>query len=81
MNRTYTSITVLAMVLIAVGLCVRHTIEFRELLDTLSIAAIFTIEGVVAGAVVASIVSLLRRRFARQKKPVSRRPIAVAVQA
>ena len=80
MNRTNTSIAVLAMVLVAVGLCVRHTLEFRELLDTFSIATFLTIEGIVAGAIIASSVSLIRKRYVRQKKPITRRPVAEAVQ-
>jgi hypothetical protein len=80
MNRTYTSIVVLTLVLVAVGVCLAYTIEFRELLSTSTIGFLFTAEGIVAGVCIASVASLLRKRFARQKRPVSRRPIAAAVQ-
>ena len=81
MNRTFTCLTVLAMMLLADALCVKQTIEFREMLESSSIATLLSIEGIVAGIIVASSGSLLRKRFARQKKPVSRRPVAAAVQA
>ena len=81
MNRTFTCITVLAMVLVAVGVCVKQTIEFRGLLESSTIAMLFTAEGITAGMAIASCVSLLRRRFARQKKPLSRRPVPASVQA
>ena len=81
MNNTFTCLTVLAMLLIADALCVKQTIEFRELLASSSIAMLLSIEGIAAGTFVASGVSLLRKRYVRQKKPVSRRPVAAAVQA
>ena len=81
MNRTHTSIAVLTMVLIAIGVCLAYTIEFREMLSTSTIAFLFTAEGIVAGMAIASGVSLVRKRFARQKKPISRQPVASAVQA
>ncbi|MDI1241328.1 MAG: hypothetical protein PSX80_05345 [bacterium] len=81
MNRTYTSIAVLAMVLVAVGVCLAYTIEFRERLSTLTIAIVFTAEGIVAGVAIASGLSLLRRRYAMREKPVNPRPVGAAVQA
>lgn len=81
MNRTLTCLTVLAMTLFADALCIKQTIESRELLETSSVAMLLSIEGIAAGIFIASSVSLLRKRFVRQKRPVSRRPVAVAVQA
>jgi hypothetical protein len=69
------------MMLLADALCIKQTIEFRELLASSSMAMLLSSEGIAAGILVASIGSLLRRRFVRQKKPVSRRPVAAAVQA
>ena len=69
------------MMLLADALCIKQTIEFREMLAGSSIAMLLSTEGIGAGIVVASSVSLLRKRFARQKKPVSRRPVAAAAQA
>ena len=81
MNRMFTCLTVLIMLLLADVLCIKQTIEFRGALENSSIAMLFSIEGFVAGVLVASSVSLLRKRFVRQKRPVSRGPVAVAVQA
>lgn len=81
MNNTFTCLTVLAMMLLADALCIRQTIEFRDLLEGSSIAMLLGAEGIVGGIFVASGASLLRKRFARQKKPVSRRPVAAAAQA
>jgi len=81
MNRTSTCIAVIGMLLLADALCIKQTIEYRDLLRSSSIATLLSIEGIVAGIFVASSVSLIRKRFDRQKKPVSRRPVAAAVQA
>ena len=81
MNRTFTCLTVLALMLLADALCIKQTIEFREMLASSSMAMLLSIEGITAGVLVASSGSLLRKRFARQKKPVSRRPVAAAAQA
>ena len=81
MNKTLTCISVLAMMLLADALCIKQTIEFREMLASSSMAMLLSIEGITAGILVASSGSLLRRRFARQKKPVSRRPVAATAQA
>lgn len=81
MNNTFTCLAVLAMMLLADSLCIKQTIEFRELLASSSMAILLSIEGIAAGIFVASSGSLLRKRFARQKKPISRRPVAAAAQA
>lgn len=81
MNRTFTCIAVLGMMLLADDLCIKQTIEFRELFSSSSIAMLLSIEGIAAGIFVASGVSLIRKRFARQKKPVNGRPVAAAAQA
>ena len=76
-NNTFTCLTVLTMLLLADGLCILQTMEFGGA----STSWLLTVEGTAAGAIMASGIQLLRKRFARQKKPVSRRPIAAAVQA
>ncbi|MEQ1762191.1 MAG: hypothetical protein ABL984_03490 [Pyrinomonadaceae bacterium] len=81
MNKTLTCISVLAMMLLADALCIKQTIEFRELIANSTMAVLLSVEGTAAGIFVASAVSLLRKQFVRQKKPVSRRPVAAAVQA
>ena len=79
MNRTLSCVTVLAMILAAVGVCVKQTIEFSEAMESSTLAASLGIEGVAAGILIASSISLLRKRYARQKKPLSRRPIPAIV--
>jgi len=81
MNKTFTCLTILAMMLVADALCIKQTIEFRDLIANSTMAVLLSFEGVAAGIFTASSVSLLRKRFARQKKPVSRRPVAAAAQA
>ena len=81
MNRTFTCIAVLGMALVAVGVCLGYTIEFRGSLDNWMIAVLFTLEGIAAGVIIASGVSLVRKRFARQKRRVSRRPVGAIVRA
>lgn len=77
MNKLFTCLTILTMLLLADALCIIQTIQFGGP----STAILLGAEGVVAGLFAASMISLLRKRFARQKKPLSRRPVAVAVQA
>ena len=81
MNKNFTCLAILGMMLMADALCIKQTIEFRELLEGTSMALLLSAEGIAAGIFIASSGSLLRKRFARQKKPVSRRPIAEAARA
>ena len=73
MNRTFSTLAVLAMLLVAVGLCAMQTYNAREGVDSRTVTLLFAAEGLVAGLVIASAVSLLRRRFARQPKGKSTR--------
>jgi hypothetical protein len=81
MNRTFTCLTVLGMMLLADALCIKQTVDYRGLFDSSTIAILLTVEGIAAGIFIASGFSLIRKRFARQKKPVTRRPLAAAAQA
>lgn len=81
MNRRFTCLAVLALLLVADALCIRQTLEFRSALDSSSLATLLTAEGIAAGVFVASSISLIRKRFARRKKPVTRRPVPAAVGA
>jgi len=81
MNRMFTCLAVLALLLLADALCIKQTLEFRAALESSSLAMLLSAEGIAGGIFVASIISLIRKRFARQKKPVTRRPVAAAVQA
>ena len=80
MNRTFSTLTVLVMLLLAVGLCVKQTFDARGVVDDRTMTLLFSAEGLVAGLVIAAAVTLLRRRFARQstEKP-SRRQVPAAV--
>lgn len=80
MNRTFTGLSVLVMMLLADALCIKQTIEFRGALESSTLAVLLSVEGIVAGVLIASSVSLLRKRFV-SKRPVSRHPVAVTVQA
>ena len=74
MNRTFSTLTVLVMLLLAVGLCVKQTFDARGTVDDGTLTMLFSAEGLVAGLVIAAAVSLLRSRYARQKneKPTRR---------
>ena len=78
MNRMFTTLLVLALVLIAVALCIKQTIDFRDEFSGLTAALLFSAEGLFGGGIIAASFSLLRKRFARQKKPVTRRPVPAA---
>ena len=67
MNRTFSTLAVLAMLLLAVALCAKQTFDARGLVDGRTVTLLFAAEGLVAGLVIASAVSVLRRRFARPK--------------
>ena len=79
MNRNLSCLAIFALLTAAVGICIKQTIEFRELLENSSLAILLAAEAAVAGALIATGISLVRRKFARQKKPVSRGPVAAAV--
>ena len=81
MNKTFTCLSILSLALLALALCIKQTFEIRELMAGSSLAIIVTLEGLAAGFMIASAVSLLRKRFARQKKPASRQPIAEVARA
>jgi hypothetical protein len=78
MNRTFTTLLVLALVLVAVALCVKQTIDFRDEFSGTTAALLFSGEGIFGGGIVAASFSLIRKRFARQKKPITHRPVAAA---
>jgi hypothetical protein len=73
MNRIFSTITVLAMLLLAIGLCVKQTFDAWGVADDRTVALLFAAEGIVAGLVIATGGYLLRNRFARQKEEKPRR--------
>lgn len=77
MNRTNSCVAVLLFLLVAVAICIGQTIESRELLSGPALALMFTGEGIAAGLLISTSISILRKRFARQKKPFSRQPVPV----
>ena len=80
MNRRLSTLMVLAMLLVAVGLCAKQTFDAREFAGPLAVTLMFAAEAVVAGFVLAAAVTLLRNRAGRQKKPISRRrPVPATV--
>lgn len=80
MNRTFSTITVLAMLLIAVGLCVKQTIDAQEAISGQAISLLYAAEAVVGGLVIVAAVTLLRQRFARNKTMrTSRRQVPAIV--
>ena len=80
MNRTFSTIAVLAMLLVAVALCAKQTFDARGLVDDWTMTLLFIAEGLVAALVLASGASVLRRRFARQpKEKTNRRQVPATV--
>lgn len=81
MNRTLSCISIFVLLMIAVGVCVKQTVEFSDKLDGSTFALLLGAEAGVAVALAASGISLFRRRFARRKEPVTRRPAVEVVRA
>lgn len=54
MNRTFSSIAVLSLMLFAVAICVKQTIDFRELIAGSTSAMLLSAEGISAGLLIAS---------------------------
>ena len=80
MNRTFSTLAVLAMLLVAVGLCALQTYGARGIVDGSTVTLLFAAEGLVAGLVIASAVSLLRKRFSRKpKEKATRRQVPATV--
>jgi uncharacterized protein YacL len=79
MNRTFSTLAVLAMLLIATALCAMQTYDAREVVDAKTVTLLFAAEGLVAGLVIASAISVLRRRFARPQKQATRRQVPATV--
>ena len=80
MNRTFSTLAVLAMLLLATALCALQTYEARGTVDGRTVTLLFAAEGLVAGLVLASAASLLRKRFARQpKEKATRRQVPATV--
>jgi len=57
---------------------VKQTIDVRESITGAAAAMLFSIEGVLAGLLIAPVITILRKRSARKKKPVSCRSVPVA---
>ena len=79
MNRTFSTLAVLAMLLIATALCATQTYDAREAVDSRTVTLLFTVEGIIAGLVIASAISVLRRRFARPQKQATRQQVPATV--
>ena len=75
MNRTLSCSLVIGLLLAAIAICIKQTLDLSGQIANSSLALILSGEGVIVGALIASAVTLFRRRFARQKKPATRRPI------
>jgi hypothetical protein len=81
MNRTLSCALVIWLLIVALAFCIRQTIEISGEIANSSLALLLSVEGIAVGTLVASAITLLRKRFARQKKPVSRRPVAEVARA
>lgn len=73
MNRTFSTIAVLAMLLIAIALCAKQTFDARGVVDDWTLTLLFISEGLVAALVLVSGATVLRRRFVREPKEKSGR--------
>ena len=79
MNRTFSTLAVLVMLLVATALCAIQTYDARGIVDSRTVTLLFAVEAIVAGLVIASAISVLRRRFARPQKQTIRRQVPATV--
>jgi hypothetical protein len=64
MNRRFSTIAVLGLLLIGLAVCLKQTLDFYDDLSV-SVSSVFlTAEAILAAIIFASVVLLLRRRFA-----------------
>jgi hypothetical protein len=75
MNKFFASMTVLVLMLFAVGICLRQTLRYSDELGSAGMA-LFVVEVTIAGGLIASI-SLLLIRQARKKRSTTREGFAV----
>jgi hypothetical protein len=66
MNRLFSTLAVLAMMLIADAICVGETLSARQALGENVTAALLVLEGVVGLGIIVGSVILLRRHYVRE---------------
>ena len=78
MNRFFSTLAVLTMALVAVAICVRHTVDIRGTLDETTTIVLFVAEAVAAVCIVAAGGWLVRMEFLRHKIMPTRRRFEIA---
>ena len=76
MNRIHSTLTVFLMGLVAIGICLRQTIDVSDSLDSTTTATLIFIEAVVVVVILAIVFSLLKRILAG--RAIVSRPIRFA---
>ena len=78
MNRCFSTLAVLTMALVAVGVCVSHTFDIRGSLDETTTIVLFVAEALAAACIVAAGGWLVRREFLRHKDMPTRSRFEIA---
>lgn len=66
MNRSFSTLTILAMVLLAIAICIRQTLEVGESLTGATATTLIVVQSVLAVSVFAVAVLLIRSEYARR---------------
>ena len=73
MKRNETILVICGLLLLADYLCFMQTVQFRENLDAAVLASLITAEAIAAAMLASVGLLVLRKTYARQKKPANRR--------
>ena len=76
MNRRFSTIAVLGLLLIGVAVCLKQTLDFYDALGASQSSVLLTAEGLLAAIILGSVVLLLRRKFS--SRPGFTRPKGLA---
>jgi hypothetical protein len=78
MNRSLSTLTILAMILLAIAICIRQTLEVSETLTDATATTLIVVQSVFAASVLALAVLLIRSEYARRTLSLRRSRFEIA---
>ena len=78
MNRFFSTLTILAMILLAIAICIRQTLEVSESLTDMAATTLVVAQSVIAVSVLAVAVWLIRVEYARRTPSLRRSRFLIA---